>query len=225
MRKTQHAVLAADFAAAVRDLYSKACRGDLHSAPEQERDVRRVAFGLAHIRTLIDAAARAFKDAAAYDEKIASGNSEALAIMDALISGRDHPIWKHIRGMRSKEFRPQHSPANGIDVQRQYAVIGLVQAYEKAAGCSRAEAVRKVVNACRSPDFHLDENLIKKSWIKNNAHDKKAETGWEAWRNSITVKAGGPSATPEQILQAGRAFIFQAWSVPFNTENSPVSAP
>ena len=104
-RKEQDGRSSPEFTEAVRDLYEKACRGDLEHLPEQDRDVRRVAFGLAHIRGLIDAAARAFKEAGAYDEKIGSANSEALAVIDALISGRDHPIWKHMKGLRSERFQ------------------------------------------------------------------------------------------------------------------------
>ena len=80
--------IAADFAQRVLDVLVKAQAGEASS--EKDRDVCRVAVGLAFITDGVET----YSQIAAGAE---SGANEALAIIDALTSGRGHPIWRYIR--------------------------------------------------------------------------------------------------------------------------------
>jgi hypothetical protein len=138
----------ADFAAAVIELYKAAVRGELDKFPgSQDREVREVAFALTTIRQLLD---REFAPggAAADPGKPMLG---ALAIIDALTSGRDHPIWRHIKGLRSKRFRMQNAPPNRSEELGRACVVGLVRAYQQTANVSASAARDAVIAVCAPP--------------------------------------------------------------------------
>ena len=84
-RKRDDGRLAADFARRVLELLVKAQTGE--ASPEKDPDVRRVAFGLAFITHGV----KNYSQIAAAAESEAN---EAVAIIDALTTGREHPIWR-----------------------------------------------------------------------------------------------------------------------------------
>jgi hypothetical protein len=114
-RKRDDGRLAADFARRVLELLVKAQTGE--ASPEKDPDVRRVAFGLAFITHGV----KNYSQIAAAAESEAN---EAVAIIDALTTGREHPIWRYIRGVRAFKYRSQ-APVNGIDAERQHMIIGV----------------------------------------------------------------------------------------------------
>jgi hypothetical protein len=216
-RKKDDGESALDLAERVLDGLVKARTGAPWS--EQDRDVRRLIVGLA----CIDELTRNYSRAAA--ERVASaetGANEALAIIDAWTSGRDHPtLWKYFEGVRSLKHDPHHAPVNGIDAQRQYMIVGLGLAYEEAAKCTRAEAFRDVAHACRLPDLSFDAKLIEKSWLNNSGKkyrkgDQAAMKGIRFWQSHFKRKANAMISTEplsDKILQVGRRLICRAWSV------------
>ena len=82
-RKRDDGRVAADFAERVLEVLVKAQAGEASS--EKDRDVCRVAIGLAFI-------AHGVKNYSQMAAGAESGANEALAIIDALTSGREHPI-------------------------------------------------------------------------------------------------------------------------------------
>ena len=82
-RKRDDGRVAADFAQRVLEVLVKTQAGEASS--EKHPDVRRVAVGLAFITHGV----KNYSQMAAGAE---SGANEALAIIDALTSGREHPI-------------------------------------------------------------------------------------------------------------------------------------
>jgi hypothetical protein len=149
-----------------------------------------------------------------------SGANEALAIIDALTSGREHPIWRYVRGVRAFKYRSQ-APVNGIDAERQHMIIGVALAYQAKANCSESEAIRIVARACSLPDLPLDAELIEKSWLKNLKNKPstrpRAMQAIRRWQDLIRkrAEAGGLSESPpERILEAGRRLMWRASSAP-----------
>jgi hypothetical protein len=203
--------VAVDFAQRVLEVLVKAQAGEASS--EKDADVRRVAVGLAFIT-------HAVKN---YSQIAAGAESEAnegLAIIDALTSGREHPIWRYVRGVRAFKYRSQAS-VNGIDAERRHMIIGVALAYQAKTNCSESEAIRVVARACSLPDLRFDAELIEKSWLKNLKNKPstrpRAMKAIRGWQELIQKKAeaGGLSESPsERILEAGRWLIWRACSVP-----------
>jgi hypothetical protein len=209
-RKRDDGRVAADFAQRVLQVLVKAQAGGASS--EKDPDIRRVAVGLAFIAHGVKNYARTVGPE--------SGAKEALAVIDALTSGREHPIWRYIRGVRAFKYRPQ-APVNGIDAERQHMIIGVALAYQAKANCTESEAIRVVARACSLPDLPFDAELIEKSWLKNlknkastRPRAMRAIRGWQDLTRR-RAEAGGSSEPPsERILEAGRWLIWRASSVP-----------
>jgi hypothetical protein len=211
-RKRDDGRVAADFAQRVLEVLMKVQAGKASS--EKDRDVRRVAVGLAFIT-------HGVKNYSQMGAGADSGASEALAIVDALTSGREHPIWRYIRGVRAFKYRSQDAPVNGIDAERQHMIIGVALAYQEQTHCSESDAIRVVARACSLPDLPLDAELIEKSWLKNLKNKPstrpRAMRAIRGWQDLIRKRAqvGGLSESPsDRILEAGRWLIWRASSVP-----------
>jgi hypothetical protein len=211
-RKRDDGRVAADFAQRVLEVLVKAQAGEASS--EKDPDVHRVSVGLAFIR-------KGVKNYSQIAAGADSGASEALAIIDALTSGREHPIWRYIRGVRAFKYRSQ-APVNIIDAERQHMIIGVALAYQAKANCSESEAIRAVARACSLPDLPFDPELIEKSWLKKlkNRPSTRPRTmrAIRGWRDLIRkrAEAGDSSESPsERVLEAGRWLIWRAsaWSV------------
>jgi hypothetical protein len=205
-RKRDDGRVAADFARRVLEVLVKAQAGEASS--EKDADVRRVAVGLAFIT-------QGVKKVGAESDANA-----ALAIIDALTSGRDHPIWRYVRGVRAFKYRSQAS-VNGVDAERQHMIIGVALAYQAKTNCSESEAIRVAARACSLPDLRFDAELIEKSWRKNlknkpstRPRAMKAIRGWEELIQKKAEAEGLSESPAERILEAGRWLILRACSAP-----------
>ena len=99
----------ADFAKHVTKLYDLVTSGNLkESKGDEPREVRQVAFGLATIHKLVKREHAAVGNQAAAD----MGLLEAGKIVDALVTGLNHPIHRYIKGLRSGKYRPQRQRIN-----------------------------------------------------------------------------------------------------------------
>ena len=210
-RKRDDGRVAADFARRVLEMLVKAQAGEASS--EKNPDVRRVAAGLAFIRLGV-------KNYSLIAAGVESGAKEALAIIDALTSGREHPIWRYTRGLRAFKYRPQ-APVNGIDAERQHMIIGVALAYQAKANCTESEAIRVVARACSLPDLPFDAELIEKSWLKklkNKASTRpramRAIRGWQDLTRRRAEAEASSESPSERILEAGRWLIWRTCSVP-----------
>jgi len=217
----------ADFAAAVIDLYNAAIRGELKIfSGNQDREVREVAFGITIIRQLLDREAKADKAQPDPTKPILG----ALAIVDALTSGRDHPIWRHIAGLKSKRFRMQNAPPNLLEQMGRVVVVGLVRAYQEVANVSASAARDAVIAACRFRDFEFGKEQIRR-W--DRTFREQSEQGPDAFANLFfegvkkleeAIEAGDERAKdlewftklgPEgRVLAIGRMRVWQIWAVP-----------
>jgi hypothetical protein len=215
----------ADFASAVIKLYSAAMRGELEKfCGNQDREVREVAFPLAIIQQLLERELRAgFATADVPGTPILG----ALAIIDALTSGRDHSIWRHVAGLRSGQFRPQNAPPNRNEELARVVVVGLVRAYEVTANVSQHAAIKAVSKDCRFEDFAFGVEQIKR-WDRTCREQQ--DLGPDAFANKFiedatelgnaiqagdarTARFGGLDAG-ELVLAVGRKYVWRMWAVP-----------
>ena len=212
-RRTSRELDDADFATAVITLYSAALSNKLHTySGNRNRDVRKVAFGLTTLRQLVDREMRA-------------GNPdpglpllEAQQIIDALTTGRNHPVWHHVRGLKTGSFRPQRSAPNSVERLGRIAVVGLVGAYAQTANVSQRAAREVVVQVCRFKDFQFKTEQLK-GWDRTFREQK--EQGPEAFASHFVERAAtlNEPATPEdRVLRVGRDTIWRLWGVASVTE-------
>jgi hypothetical protein len=129
-----------NFAAAVIKLYNHARSGARPFDGNASDDVRRVAFGLALIRDLVEEHARTITFSAHIPS---SAIGEALSIIEHLTTGREHPVSRHIRGIHSGRFRPQHASVTHVQRFRQYVFVGLVRAVMAVTGAPQSQAIRQ----------------------------------------------------------------------------------
>ncbi len=215
----------ADFTAAVIGLYKAALGGRLQTfVGNQDRDVRKVAFGLTILRQLVDREMRA-------------GNPdpglpllEAQQIIDALTTGRNHPVWQHVRGLKTERFRPQRAAPNSLESLGRIAVVALVRAYAQTASVSARAARGAVIEACRFADFEFGAEQIK-GW--DRTFRKEQDQGPDAFANQFIEDASKLYRAIEEnderaknlewfarldasdrLLAIGRKRVWQLWAVP-----------
>jgi hypothetical protein len=182
-----------EFAAAVNKLYRHAVKGD--PKPFQGNiglEVRQAAFGLALLHQLVEQNAKSMRLSA---DIPSSGIGEALGILDHLTTGKDHPISKHIKGIHSGKFRPQHAEANSIERFRHMIIVGVVRAYMAATGAKQAEALRQVVRAAKRAGLifsgiNVPENQIR-MW--DRLFRKRGDRGPDAVANDLLRSNRSPT--------------------------------
>lgn len=89
----------ADFAAKVDALYARAVAAKPVDAGHEGRDVREVAFALAQIRSLIEGAIKRAGLSALPETALVAASD----LLDALMDGTSHPIWRYIREGKSRK--------------------------------------------------------------------------------------------------------------------------
>jgi hypothetical protein len=190
------------FAKRVLALYATALDGTSGDHSEDDRDVRKVAFGLAAItQALEDRKAKYEKD---QFRLIEAGIPHASDIVAAITSGFGHPIWKFIDGVR--HYRT--GKAAGIDaemkVREQFAGIAL--AYAEAAGVTQRQAAAKVAKGISWEDHRFSEEQIR-TWIRRN------RTEATVLSRDILAEAGNLSphdSLADRVLIVGRAAVFHS---------------
>jgi hypothetical protein len=196
------------FAADVIEAYKAAMaqeprRGDL------DRDVRKVAFGLAALRNAINEFLPKFATDPDVYRLPSSGLVDAAAILDALISGEDHSIWKHIESLQSGGYRPGRAPKVETERRRQAIAGGLVLALNQSCLLSYRKASLLIVSGIRSQDFSFTDRQLRK-WKDHPEAPGCAEKIIE-----ISRTVPGANNEIERIMTAGRTEIFKWWSAPF----------
>jgi hypothetical protein len=131
-----------DFAASVIKLYEAALKNHTEPCADSSLETRRVGFGLAALRQALDPFLHKHQNDPL--RIAAAGGFEALAILDALTSGQDHPIWKHIDGLRSARYRPGAAAPVQQEQYRRAMLVGAALAYQKETGVSMRKATAVV---------------------------------------------------------------------------------
>jgi hypothetical protein len=185
----------------VVELYEAAISGKLADHPDiGDDDVREVAFGLAVLRQITDHHLKKFEVDPDLTRLPSSGLREASAIIDAMTSGKDHVIFRYIKGLRASRKR-------GADQERHEMLGGLVHAYAKAKGpkTSVREAAMAVVEFIE-PNGRFDDEQLRR-WARMDV-DRYTE------RFLNEAKAFGDRPLAEEVLKVGRLHFWRYWTTP-----------
>lgn len=201
----------AEFAEKVIQLFGAAVRGK--PCDIDDRDVRRVALGLATLQQLVSREIRTLESTLDWP---AYALVDADAILNALTTGRKHPIWRHITGLQAGRRRPQRAGPNAIENLIRAVMVGFVRAYQRTANVSQSEAIRQVMNVCRSQS---DGDVFTFEQIR--AWDRRFRERGDPWpdgaANTLLQKARGLDRSwslSEKLLEVGRSDAFRLLAVP-----------
>jgi hypothetical protein len=195
----------AQFATDVIDLYRARMAGQPATHPDPE--VRAVAFGLVALKQAIEPALQKHRNNP--QALVYTGALAADGIIDALTTGRDHPLWKHITALQTATYRPGAPGAH--EQQRRAMFAGVVIAYQEAAGVTLTKASIAVCEGIKAKDFPVTPGQLRK-WIKRNA--TAARTYADRFlADAVDVPADVYSET-ERILIVGREAMFSLLVVP-----------
>jgi len=172
----------ADFSSAVIRLY-KWSTGDMAKPYDEEpdRDIRRCANGLRFITVLLEEYMHMNPRPPGFSD---TGVQEAFGIIEHLLTGKAHPISRHIQGIHSERFRANTAPVVDLERLAQAVVVATVIAIMEQNNEIQSRAIREVVKKFISADFAFTENQIK---------------GWMAWFKSH--KELLPQAIKSEIIR------------------------
>lgn len=156
----------ADFAQAVINLHNHKVFGDplnkrlFAETKEQWGDeYEEVAIGLSTLRILADRELdRLLKKPAGLSRLQASGLRQAIASLDALGTGKRHPIFDHVAGVQSEAFRHLRSKPNTIKEMDLNGLLGTVRAL-RVAGVKESVAIRRTIEACKLNGQYSERQL------------------------------------------------------------------
>jgi hypothetical protein len=190
----------AQLAADVIDIYQAAISGKLADRGPVDDEVREVAFGLAILRQITDHYLKKFEADPDVTRLPSSGLCDASRIIDALTTGKDHVIFRYIRGLRASRKRG--------DQECHEMLGGLVSAYAKAKGqkTSIREAALAVVEFIE-PDGRFDDEQLRR-WARM---DVSRYT--ERFLNEAKASAGDRPLA-EEVLKVGRLHFWRYWTTP-----------
>lgn len=195
----------AQFATDIIELYRARLAGQpaTHSNP----DVRAVAFGLVALKQAIEPALHKHRNDP--EALIYTGALVADGIIDALTTGRNHPLWDHIAALQTATYRPG---GPGIYEQRRIEMFaGLVLAYQETADVAQWEASRAVSAGIEAPDFPVTAGQLRQ-WTRRN--EKAARTYADRFlAAAVDVPADIYSET-ERILIVGREALYALLVIP-----------
>jgi hypothetical protein len=206
----------AAFADEVLALLRWARNGHVGQPPSHSVYSAKAAVGLSAIDQLIRRETDVLKQGNLTDlENLADkGLLDASDMLEALMTGRDHPIFNFVQGIRASGKRPQSAPPTIRELHGRAALVGLVRAYCTAAGASELEALRVVAECCSLENFKFTSERIK-GWgrrFKDEQNDGPA-----AFANDFLKKAAQrPDATPlaDRVLEVGRLWARAYWMTP-----------
>jgi len=206
----------AAFADEVLALFRWAVNGSSGQPPSYSVDSGKAALGLAAIDQLVRRETDVLKQGNLTDlENLAEkGLLDASDMLEALTSGRDHPIFDFVRGIRASGKRPQSAPPTNRELHGRAALVGLVRAYCTAAGASELEALRVVAECCSLENFKFTSEMIK-GWGRRFKDEQNV--GPVAFANEFLKKAAQrPDATPlaDRVLEVGQLWARAYWMTP-----------
>jgi hypothetical protein len=190
----------AAFARRVVELYHAALEGTSNNHLEDDRDVRTVAFGLAAItQALNDRKAK-------YGQfrLVEGGVPHGFDVMDGIMRGFAHPVWKFIDGIR--HYKGGRPAAGEASIRLRELFAGLTLAYCQAAGVNETAARAKVANGVTWEDHRFSEGQIK-GWIRYNRPAAERLS-----QHFLADAAGLPPShsLADRVLGVGREAIFHS---------------
>jgi hypothetical protein len=190
------------FVKRVLDLYAAALDGTSDNHPEDDRDIRTVAFGLAAITQALND--RKAKYGHNPFRLVEGGIPHASDIVDAITGGTSHPVWTFIDHMR--RYRTGRPIGGDSEMKRRELFAGITLAYCQAAGVSERKGIFKVANEIRWEDHRFSEHQIK-DWIRDNRPEAEKQS-----QHFLAEAAGLPPAhsLADRVLGVGRAAIFHS---------------
>jgi hypothetical protein len=209
MKKPNGKTGAADapqFASDVIEAYKAAIAG-MSRQRKFSREVRQAAYGLAALRQASDYFREHLEDDQDITRLPSSALMDAAGILDALTSGQDHPIWRHIDGVRSAHRPGRQSKARTEQI-RQSIAGGLVLALQEAGKLSGRQAAEAIISRVQSTDFSFTFDQLRK-WAKHDDARKIAEDFIRTARNNQ-----GTESLCERVMIAGHTAIYKFWSAP-----------
>jgi hypothetical protein len=200
----------------VLKLFMLAISGDLKATSGDESpEVRQVAFGLAVLQKLVD---REISNAPPF-AAAPMGLFEAAMILDAVTSGREHPIWQFLSGMRSR--RPNRAQANAIDQKRHEAVVAFARAIADVGAMKMSPAIRLALKQLNRKDVTFE---MVRTWHKRTTRDPHKFPS--LYKNHLIDIANTMSSVSEEqpseeqpspldiLLFKGGALLRSSWAVP-----------
>jgi hypothetical protein len=178
-----------DFARAVIGLYKRNLSAELQKRPfsgAASREVRQCANGLALMRQLLDDFMRRNTLTGADIE--ASGVGDAYAIIDHLVTGKAHPIAKHIRGLGAGGIRFARMPPNDFERLTQRIAVGAVRALQWSEAIGLRAATRAIADGLgqRGHDFRPTAGQIR-AW--HYAFEGDADPGPDTFAGEIIKRS------------------------------------
>jgi hypothetical protein len=197
-----------DFARRVDTLCARALAGKPFDARGQAREVREVAFALAQIRSLIDCAVKQVGLSALPETALVAASD----LLDALMKGTSHPIWRYIREGKSRK-RANKAPASLIDNMRRAYVVGILRSLQSDAQprLSRRDAAQKLAECAPGIGATLTANQII-GW--NKTFSGQAPDAFRSDILEVARKRAGDPYAEEQILRIGLGRAYFLWALP-----------
>jgi hypothetical protein len=173
------------------------------------KKVRAVAFGLIALRQATTHFLEILKNHPDDSRLPKSGLVDAAAIVDALTTGKGHPVWKHIEALQTPKYRSGAAYPVETDTMRRRMVAGLVCAYKQAANVKINKAAQAVADDIKSEDFSFSAGQLRK-WVDQDDGKKFADQ----FLSDAKALGGPPAALPRCVLIVGRKAIWRFWSTP-----------
>ena len=202
----------ADFSRQVIEIFN-ARKVGLAPSKVYAHDVRQAAYGLFALWQAADYFHKKMYDWRDPAKLAGSGFPEAIGILEALTTGHDHAIWKHLKGIHTASFRPQNAPPVAIERTRREVVVGLVLALQEVDGLRELSAIREVTSKVISTDFHFSVSQVR-GWMRREdgaAFCQKIIREAASLVHDERFLAANPA---DRVLKVGGTLIFELWSVP-----------
>jgi hypothetical protein len=119
-------------------------------SPLANRDVERCASGLRLLRILLDEYSKSLNTSKAYPH---TGVIDAYGILDHLVTGRSHPVARHIDGIHSRVFRANVAPAGELEQFQQAVVVSLINIIITEEKVTRNKAATLIVEHFKRHNF------------------------------------------------------------------------
>jgi hypothetical protein len=180
----------AEFASAVIELFKYSLgqsqsHDQLNELGDRWPDVYKVGIGLAVLQALADRQLDELLSTKGLMALRESRLREAIALLDALTTGKRHPIFDHVDGLRSKKFRPIREKPNEIDRIDMHGILAGVRALmaareiETGQKTPESKAIRDVISVCGLVErFQKPQGTLEREVRDRNrrATDKEPDT-------------------------------------------------
>jgi hypothetical protein len=165
------------------------------------------------VRREIDVIKQQYRGTAAIEALKENGLLDAGDMLEALMTGRDHPIFDFVRGIRAGK-RPSSAPPTNRELSGRAALVGLVSAYCTAAGVSELEALRVVAVCCSFENFKIRSEMIK-GWSRRFKDEQ--DPGPAAFADKflkLAAQRRDDKPLAERVLNVGQEYASAYWGTP-----------